>query len=388
MRFVHFLGFYPEIGGPVRSTGNLIKSLKRKGVKCRIVSPLPPGYEQGRLEEYKMEFDVVYYEMDGIYRYFPSYSSKFSSIIEEVLKDVDIIHLHGVFDYYTYYVCTHIKDKPVVLSPRGSIVEWGMKRKILSRIKKNLFLKSIGKKIFDRADKIHLTGEYEEREFERVVGSQYKNKIVVIPNGINLDINENINGKYFRGMLNIGEDKKIILFVGRITPEKGLDILIPAFCRVIKEIDNLLLVIAGPDEKGYKSEIIMLIDRYKISDKVVFTGMIDGNMKWSAYKSADIFVLPSYTENFGMTVIEAMACGLPVVVSDKVGITREIKRYDAGIIVKTDVDSVYRGLKYALETDLSQKVENAQKMVKELYDIDKVADKMIEMYEEIVRSKK
>jgi len=390
MIVAHFLGFYPEIGGPLRSTGNLIKSLRDKDVNSKIISPLPPDYDTSKLNELKKEYDVLYYDMDGIYKVFPSYSSKLSSVIENNLKDVDIIHLHGVFDYYTYFVCRYIKNIPVVLSPRGSLVGWGMKRSISSYIKKEFFLKTIGKMIFNRSNIIHFTTKYERDSFINIVGDKFADKMRIIPNGLSI-IEHKIESDLFIKKFSLA-DKKIILFIGRVSQEKALDLLIIAFARLLNDDkvykEKLLLVIAGPDEKGYKKVVEELIDKYSIRDNVLFTGHIDGDIKWSAYKSAEIFVLPSYTENFGMSVVEAMSCGAPVVVSNMVGIQKEIDENNAGIIVETNVDSLYKGMKTLLENPkLREEVSrNGKRMVYDLYDINKVADKMIKMYEEAINS--
>ena len=390
MNIIHILGFYPEIGGPVRSTGNLIKALREKGVNYKIISPLPPDYDTSKLNELKKEYDVLYYDMDGIYKVFPSYSSKLSSIIENNLKDVDIIHLHGVFDYYTYFVCRYIKNIPIFLSPRGSLVGWGMKRSISTYTKKEIFLKTIGKMIFNRSNIIHFTTKYERDSFIDIVGDKFTDKMRIVPNGLSI-IENKIESDLFIRKFNLTE-KKIILFIGRVSQEKALDLLIPAFARLVNDDkvykEKLLLVIAGPDEKYYKRVLEDFIDKYGIRDNVLFTGHIDGDIKWSAYKSAEIFVLPSYSENFGMSVVEAMSCGAPVVVSNMVGIQKEIDENNAGIIVETNVDSLYKGMKALLDNPkLREEVSrNGKKIVFEMYEINRVAEKMNNMYRDLLKN--
>ena len=165
----------------------------------------------------------------------------------------------------------------------------------------------------------------------------------MVPNGIDLseiDYKED-------GLLN--SDKKYILSLGRISKKKGFNLLIPAFSKLIREYD-LNLVIAGPDNEGYKKEVEHIVKKENLEERIIFTGLIDDE-KWSLYKKALMFVLPSYSENFGMTVVEAMACETPVVVSDKVGIYKEVENAKAGIIVKTEVDSLYEGMKQIIENE-------------------------------------
>ena len=150
----------------------------------------------------------------------------------------------------------------------------------------------------------------------------------------------------------------------------------------------MYLVIAGEDDgDGYKDTVKKWIKNYDMENRVIFTGMISGYDKLSAFVDAEMFVLPSYSENFGMSVIEAMECGTPVVISDKVGISKEVEENNAGIIVKTNPESIYAGIKNLLDnSSLRRKIaENGKNMVKEYYDIDKVSDKMIKMYEEVLK---
>lgn len=379
MRIIHFLGFYPEIGGPVVSVGLLVKKLIDKGVECKIISSLPKGYDKKRLESYLSNPYIFYYEMNGLYKLFPSYSTELQRIIGSLVYDANIIHTHSFFDYYTYYICKNINNKKIVLSPRGSLVEWGFSNNVLSWLKKRLYLKTFGKMILDRVDAIHLTGEYEREMFHKLIGHQYDNKIFIVPNGIYLNI-PLVDDSLFRGKFNIEIDKKIVLFLGRIHKVKGLDILIPAFGKLCKETDNLLLVIAGPDEKGYKAKVEKMIMENNVENNILFTGHIDGELKWSAYKSAEVFVLPSYTENFGMAALEAMISGTPVVMSKEVGLGWDIKEENIAIVVDTDVDSLLNGIKRVLTENIRDTlIKNAYKFVKN-YDIDVITDKMVKLY--------
>ena len=119
--------------------------------------------------------------------------------------------------------------------------------------------------------------------------------------------------------------KRIILFLGRIHPKKGCDMLIDAFPAMLRSDSRYHLVIAGPDHSNWRPHLRALADRNGIGDHVTWAGMISGDLKWGAYRAAVAFVLPSHQENFGITVVEALACGVPVLISENVDIFEEIR---------------------------------------------------------------
>ena len=131
--------------------------------------------------------------------------------------------------------------------------------------------------------------------------------------------------------------KRIFLFLGRIHPKKGCDLLIKAFAQVARKDQSLHLVIAGPDQIGWQNKLQRLCEKLGVSEKVSWTGMLSGDLKWGTFYAAEAFILPSHQENFGISVAEALACGVPVLISDRVNIWREIKSDGAGLAATDDL---------------------------------------------------
>lgn len=148
------------------------------------------------------------------------------------------------------------------------------------------------------------------------------------------------------------QQKKIILFLGRIHPKKGCDLLIDAFARVASMDSILHLVISGPDQVGWQKNLQARINDLCMADRVTWTGMLENDLKWGAFHSAEVFVLPSHQENFGVAVVEAMACGVPVIISNKVNIWREILADGAGLVSNDEItsltESLHQWLSYSL----------------------------------------
>ena len=146
-------------------------------------------------------------------------------------------------------------------------------------------------------------------------------------------------------------------------------------------------MIAGDNTNSYTDTIKAMIKEQGIIDRVIFTGEVSGETKWALYKNAVLFILPSYSENFGMSVVEAMACGCPVLISDKVGLYQDIKEYDAGIVCKTDVADIKDNVINLLnDSQLRFKIsKNAVTLVKNKYDIDKVTDQFIIQYNKLLK---
>ncbi len=136
------------------------------------------------------------------------------------------------------------------------------------------------------------------------------------------------------------QGKRSILFLGRIHPKKGCDLLIKAFAGLADRDKDLRLVMAGPDQVGWQKQLEQIARKTGVADRIVWAGMLSGDMKWGAYSSAEVFVLPSHQENFGITVPEALACGLPVLITDKVNIWREIQNAHAGFVGRDDEKGV------------------------------------------------
>ena len=126
--------------------------------------------------------------------------------------------------------------------------------------------------------------------------------------------------------------KRLALFMGRIHPKKGCDLAIQSFARVFGSHADWHLVMAGPDQTGWRDDLARLASDLDISAKITWTGMISGDQKWGALHAAEFFFLPSHQENFGVVVAEALACGVPALISDKVNIWREVKDFNAGLV--------------------------------------------------------
>ena len=138
--------------------------------------------------------------------------------------------------------------------------------------------------------------------------------------------------------------RRFFLFLSRIHRKKGCDLLLEAFARVAPAHPDLDLVIAGPDEGGLRPQLETQAKRLEIERRVHWTGMLEGDLKWGAFYAAEAFVLPSHQENFGIAVVEALACGVPVLISDKVNIWPDIVHDEAGMVNADTADGTYRSM--------------------------------------------
>lgn len=135
-------------------------------------------------------------------------------------------------------------------------------------------------------------------------------------------------------------DRPYLLFLSRIHPKKGCDLLVEAFCRIAHRYPDLDLVMAGPDQIGWQDALHAIAERQGLGQRIHWTGMIAGDVKWGAYRGCEAFTLTSHTENFGMVVAEALACGRPVLITDKVNVWREVAAADAGWVVSDTQEAV------------------------------------------------
>ncbi len=252
--------------------------------------------------------------------------------LERETRGFDLVHIHGLYRFPPTYAAYQARRHgvPYIVRPHGSLDPFLYQRSSLS-----LVLKRLHERLFDLPDlkgaaAIHFTAEA-EREKAALVPATTPS--FVVPNGVEWDRFAELPERgRLRARWQLGE-APVVLFLGRLHPKKGLEILIDAFSRVRGEGSRAQLVIAGPDNDGHGRDVIEWVRARELQGSVRFVGPLDGEDVVQAYVDADVFALPSHTENFGMTVVEAMACRLPVVVSGHVDIHPAIRSAGAGLVV-------------------------------------------------------
>lgn len=324
MRVLHLIPSYlPGTGsaGPISATHALNKALVKLGVEVTVCTTNLDG-------EKRLSVPIgVPVMIDGVrVYYFPvsfrpwCYSRALHRFLHQHVQDYDLMHGTSVFTAFSWLAARVAKThrKPLVLSPLGSLMHAPLAHRAW---KKRLYLALIERRNLAAASAVHFTTERERAEYA-ALGLPLK-QALVIPHGYDLQ------GEPAR----METDKKTVLFLGRITWIKGLDQLIPAFAEVVKQVPEARLVIAGPDDHGYQAEVEALVSSLHLDDHVQFTGGLGEEEKQAAFAEATLFVLPSYSENFGMAVVEAMAAGLPVIVTKEVGLADVIEASQAGIVL-------------------------------------------------------
>jgi glycosyltransferase involved in cell wall biosynthesis len=180
----------------------------------------------------------------------------------------------------------------------------------------------------------------------------------------------------------------VILFLPRLDPKKGLDLLLPAFARLLTKHPQTALVVAGNGSEEFIASQQERAASLGIGDAIVWPGFLEGVDKLAALAAADVFVLPSYSENFGIAAVEAMAAGVPVILSDQVGVAEDVKRCGAGLVVSCDEDALVSALDRLLtDSRLRERVAvNGLCLVLERYSGEAMARGLITLYADCCRS--
>ena len=324
----------------------------------------------------KVQIELIQIENNffkKIYAY--SYRLKLNQCLNQ---NVDLLHLTGIWEPSSHASIIFAKKHsiPTVISPQGMLEPWALNNNF---IKKKIAWHLYQKKDLNFADVIHATAE-KEAENLRKLG--LKQPIAIIPNGINFS-NYNDSKKFYSKK----DDRQQLLFLSRIHPKKGL-------IELVKAWENLnpkkwKVVVAGPDEDGHRLEVENLIKEKKLNHSFEFIGPVDGKYKYDLYKSSDLFVLPTYSENFGIVVAEALMSEIPVITTKGAPWEGLIKN-NCGWWIDIGVDP----LTYALDQALSMPSEKLKQMGKrgrifaqENFGNPTIAKKMLDVYKWILDKK-
>jgi glycosyltransferase involved in cell wall biosynthesis len=373
----------PLVGGGAYHVYNLARELARKGVDVKVFA-LNLGNAFFKRAKVETHFGKV-----QVFRVPASRTPKFNyqfapKLISLLLKEnPDIIHAHGyqVFTTDATLMASIIKKTPLVLTLHGFPRSFDS---LAHRAHFNL----IGKGVLERAEKIISVSHRVALEF-RAIGVP-KEKIAIIPNGIDLEEYKQLPmGDSFRKRLDIKDNEKIVLTVGRLEKIKGFQYLIRALPSIIEEVGSTKLVIAGPDF-NYGAQLKRLTEEANVQDNVIFYGPINGKEKFEAFSAANIVAVPSIYEGFGMLLLEAMAAGKPLVATNTGAAPEIIRNGKNGILVNpSDVEDLAgKIIKLLSDDQLMYLIGQESRKTVEAFDWEKVSEQIHKLYIDCLGSAK
>ena len=284
-------------------------------------------------------------------------TSKLTKIIN--MNSIDLVIIEGIWQYHS--ICARKaclrSGTPYVIFTHGMLDPWFRKAYPIKHIKKQIYWPWGDYRVLRDAKAVLFTTE-KERHLARESFVPYSANEIVVGYGTAAPPPDTKNQREaFLKQFPYLESKRILLFMSRIHPKKGLDLLIEAFATIASSDQSLHLVIAGPDQIGMRSLLQIRASELRIDKKITWTGMLCGEHKWGAFRCAELFCLPSHQENFGVVVAEALACELPVAISDQVNIATDVENENAGIIHKDTATATSIALKQWLEMSVNERKE-------------------------------
>jgi len=326
LRILHVVpAYYPAVryGGPIRSVHGLSVALTARGHDVHVYTTNIDGPNN---LDVPLDSSV---DLDGVtVRYFAvtarrlCWAPTLREQLRRTVREFDVVHLHSVFLWPTWAAAreAYRAGVPYVIAPRGMLVRDIINQK--SRLAKTLWINLIERVTFARAAGVHVTADIEAEEL-RALGLRLP-EINFMPNGVEIPARHSpLSAGPFAGL-----PPRYVLFLSRISWKKGLDRLVKA----LQLVPEIPLVIAGHDDEGYRAVVEELAASLGVAQRLIFVGPVADDLKWALYEQAQLFVLPSYSENFGNVVAEAMAMGCPVVVTPEVGIAPLVTASGAGIV--------------------------------------------------------
>lgn len=318
--------------------------------------------------------------VQGNYRYTP----RLREWLAQNLGRFDGVVIHGLWQHHSYGTYLMVRQRtPYVVFPHGMLDPYFKRAFPLKHLKKQVYWLAREYRVLRDARAVCFTTPIERDFATRTFWPQRWNPVVVsfgtsAPGG-----DPATQRKVFLDRFPALRQRRFFLFLSRIHRKKGCDLLLDALGRLAPEHPEWDLVLAGPDEEGLRPQLETQAKRLGIEGRVHWTGMLEGDLKWGAFRSADAFVLPSHHENFGVAVVEALACELPVLISDKVNIWPDIVSDGAGIVNSDTAEGTYCGMAALLALPAEERrrmVSNGLTCFRTRYEMGRTAQALLDLF--------
>lgn len=389
MKILHVIASLArDLGGPSQACVGMAEAVAALGHDVRICTSMWPGDSDTEDIVAGEAFErngVTYHYFDGLRPRIRGLSLGMIRALPRLIGDVDLVHLHSLYLAHTWAtgdIC-HRKAIPYVIRPHGTLDPYIYRRK---RPRKFVAEQLFQNRVNRNAAAFHFTTQDEMELAAPFVSGRPG---FVAPLGVALErfASAPPPGGLRAKFPQLGT-RGIVLFYGRLNFKKGFDILIPAFAEAVRQGQDLALVIAGPDH-GMEAKVRESVVAHGVGERCVFTGMLERDDALVALNDADLFVLPSYSENFGISVVEAMACGLPVLISDRVNIWREVEADGAGLVAPPET-AAFAKLLVEIMADPARREamgEAARASVAHRFTWDKVGHRLSDVYSAILENR-
>lgn len=389
MKVLHVIpAVAPRYGGPSRAVVEMCRAIEKRGVTPLVVTTDADGV--GRLSV-DLGTAVVYQGVPALFftrQWSESfkYSHPLASWLGRNVKNFDVVHIHAIFSHACIAAARAClrHGVPYVVRPLGTLDPWSLGQK---RLRKRLLWRLGAKRAFEGAAAVHYTAAPEQRLAERFART---GRGVVIPLGVDDELLEATSATTsFRDSHPPLAKSPYVLVLGRLHPKKGLELFLEAFLDLTREqaFTGWRLVVAGNGAPEYVKRLERLAEERDGAGHVVFTGWLDGAERANALREASVVALVSHQENFGLSIVEAMACGVPVLVSRHVNIAEEIEAAGAGWVTSLDRARLLETLRGVLAADdeLARRGQAGRELVRRRFVWPAVAVELTELYRSIMR---
>jgi len=375
----------PLRGGPSQVALDVCEGLAQLGVDVTLATTDDNGPDRldvplGQMIE-QCGYKVIYFRRTT-HEY--TFSWSITSWLYRNIQNYDFVHVHAVFSYVPLVssLVATFREVPYAITPHGILGQWGFQTRRSHG--KRLSYAILERQILNRSRFVHATSEYEVREL-RDLGVCAPIQLIYL--GLKVPSFETITRQdreeVFQGL----RDRIVLLFLSRFHQKKGLDLLLPAFAQAAKQFPQLVLAHAGRGDHDYESWLRAEVRRLKLDKQVIWLGFVEGNAKQQVLRNCDIFILPSYSESFGMAVVEAMAYAKPVIISDQVAIHDVVSEANAGLICSCQIQSLSEAiLILARNGNMRKKMgDNGRVLVETKFELGAVAGELLRIYEKEMR---
>jgi glycosyltransferase involved in cell wall biosynthesis len=390
MKILHVIPSVSTVrGGTTEAVIQMVRALRCQGIDVEIATTNDSGDELLDVELY----NLIEHQQVPV-RFFPRFSPNIKSIREfafssafttwmwKNISKYQLLHIHAIFSYtstVTMAIARHYRV-PYIVITHGQLCAWSLAQ---SARKKQIYLSLIERTNLNHSKALHFTADFEQQEVSQlnIIAPNFVLPLGLSPPTIIPDARQKL-----RRQLNRPLDEPIFLFLSRIHEKKGLEYLIPALGKLTNQ--QFTFILAGSGSPEYQLRVEQMLSQHGILDRTYLAGFATGENKNILLQGSDLFVLTSHSENFGISVLEALASGLPVLVTPGVALSSIVRDCKLGYVANLDVSAITQTLQQHLDTlsngTKGESDQHIRQFVQSTYSWDKIAGDLINIYKNIL----